>query len=134
MVFTLWRDQISKFEDKLFLNTLVVVSGRIGYDEREKMKKIFIDRVETITSMREKLAMAMRLYIKTSQLADRSIFEKVKNMVQGQRGNVRLELAIDNGSSIMSVPTQYYVTPEDSLIDTLEYYVNNKVEMIYSAE
>ena len=131
MVFTLWRDQIARFEDKLELNTLVIVTGKIGYDDRENMKKIFIDKVENITTARQRSAKSLRVYMDTEQLKDQKIAGRIREIAEGQGGNTRLELAIDNDRSFMIIPTQYYVIPSDSIIDSLEYYVKNRVEIIY---
>ena len=131
MVFTLWRDQIARFEDKLELNTLVMVTGKIGFDERENMKKIFIDKVENITTARQRAAKAIRVYLDAKQLKDDGLASRIREVAETQGGNTRLELAIDNDRSFLIAPTKYYVEPSDSVLDSLEYYVKNRVEVVY---
>ncbi len=129
--FTLWRENIGRFEDKLALNTLVVIGGRTGYDAKMSMKKIFPDTVETVAEAREKRARAIRVNLRREQLGDRRVLEGIRSAAAEGAGPVRLELAVDGGGAVMTFPTMFRVAPDDALIDALGDVTGNRAEVVY---
>lgn len=129
--FSLWREQVNTYSDWLENDMLVVIKGSIAEDQYAGGNKVFVEEMYGITAARLSHGRVLRLVIDDDCFKKKNFVTRLHQVLDRYSGTMPLEVTLERGEGMMTLPSNFTVEPCDELIDELKFLCGTRVGVSY---
>ena len=125
----IFNDLVDKVRDKLILDEVVLVSGKINKNFRKEWQLV-VNQIENIDIVKKKYIKCLQISLNSNH---NEIFEKLVEILTQHKGNcpVNISYAVDDVKANIYVGKEYLIDPTQELVDKINNLAKDCIGRFY---